>query len=104
MELVRVIAEAAMKAMVLHQERNEAFAGISNDEMVKALKAVLNVELPDFINNELKDAAQSSLGEEWLRKFVNVQCNLWAIKALRYAAGMSLDVDEALYQRSGKDI
>ena len=87
MDLVQVLCEATMTAAAL---RLEKFPRVNTSEkrsvlVTDALKKVLGAEMPGFINNELKEAKESNLGEWWLKEIINVQCNKWAIDALKIA-------------------
>lgn len=76
--IVEILAKGTMKAAVLHSRDQQT----DNTILVNAIKNILNSEMPDFINGELKEAQESRLGEGWLREIMNVQCNKWAVDAL----------------------
>lgn len=85
MDLIEVLCEATKTAAVLHLER---FPKVEAREdrgrlITDALKKVLGEEMPGYINGELKAAAESNVGEAWIRRLVNVQCNKWALDALK---------------------
>lgn len=88
--IVTVLCEGSMKAMGLHLIDNK-YQGLNNHANInaisaKCLKQVLFEDLKRFLDNDLKEASESNLGEAWLRKIVNVQCNAWALQALSLVA------------------
>ena len=84
MTIVRMIAQATMRAAALHQD-NLRYGKLTDKQITDSIKKVLSEELPDFINTDLKEAHESSVGEAWIRKLLNIQCNAWAVKALNEA-------------------
>jgi len=85
MDLIQVLCQGSMTAAAL---RMDDFPKLNaSDDKCKlvsdALKMVLKVKMPDFINTELNEATEANIGEGWLRKLVNAQCNRWAIDALK---------------------
>ena len=85
MDLIQVLCQGSMMAAAL---RMDDFPKLNaSDDKCKlvsdALKMVLKVKMPDFINTELNEATEANIGEGWLRKLVNAQCNRWAIDALK---------------------
>jgi len=85
MDLIQVLCQGSMKAAAL---RMEDFPKLNASEdkcklVSDALKLVLEVKLPTFLNGELKEATEANIGEGWLRKMLNAQCNRWAIDALK---------------------
>ena len=91
MDIVTVLCEGTMKAAALHLHENEKFAELKADSRCNALMAggireILNQEMKPFIDVELKDCLESGMGEGWLRKSMNVQCNEWGLEALKVAS------------------
>jgi hypothetical protein len=89
MDIITVLTQGSQKAAAIHLN-NAKFAALNSradkfDMVCTALKIVLNAELPDFVDNELKSAAESMLGNPWLKEMINVQCNKWALDALNQA-------------------
>jgi hypothetical protein len=89
-DIVTIIAQASMKATVLHMHNEAKFkalndCALSNELVCEELRKVLRRELPNFISKDLKEANDSALSEAWIREMINAQCNLWAIEALNQA-------------------
>ena len=87
-DLVEIIIEAAKKAATLHMLTNDKFSKLEKHQdravlLNGELYKILCQELPSFIRVHLEDtlAETPEIGEDWLRKFVNTQCNLWGISA-----------------------
>ena len=85
MDLIQVLCQGSMMAAALRMENFPKLNASDNKcKLVSdALKLVLEVKLPAFLNGELKEATEANIGEGWLRKLVNVECNRWAIDALK---------------------
>ena len=85
MDLIQVLCQGSMKAAALRMENFPKVdaRGDKHKLVSDALKTVLQVKMPDFINTELNEATEANIGEGWLRKLVNVECNRWAIDALK---------------------
>jgi hypothetical protein len=85
MDLVQVLCQGSMTAAALRMENfPKVDAREDKHKLVSdALTTVLQVKMPAFIKEELKEATEANIGEGWLRKMVNAQCNRWAIDALK---------------------
>lgn len=85
-KLVDVIVNATIAAAT-HQINDGYFPNVKKlkekDKLVWfAIKDELKLGLKELLE-DLKDAQESRVPEEWLRHIVNVNCNLMAAKALK---------------------
>lgn len=90
MDIVTVLCEGTMKAAALHLHKSEAFTELKEHPgcaalMAGAIRQILKLDLKVFLDGDLKDCLESGLGEGWLRKSINVQCNEWGLAALNLA-------------------
>lgn len=88
--IVTILCQGSMKAIAQHLMEDKAYPGLNsrpNIDKISAdcLKQVLFQDMQRFINNDLRDASESNLGEAWLRTMVYVQCNAWAFESLSLA-------------------
>ena len=88
--IIKIISQGAMTAAIKHMTENPIFNKINKhpdnaDMICKELRTILRNELPGFLDGELKEATESKLGEGWIKKIINTQCNKWGIDAISQA-------------------
>jgi len=78
MELIEIMTDGTMKALVLHCQAK----GITANEthLAKGRQVITN-EWTEFIDT-IKDATDAHMGDAMYRQILNTYCNSWAVKAI----------------------
>jgi len=77
MTLIEVTAKGTMGAMVLHAN------GVPVTEaQCERARGLIKAEWDELLRN-LRDAKESHLGNDMLKYILNLQCNHWAVRALK---------------------
>jgi len=79
MELVKIMTEGTMRAMILHSQDK----GIkTNEGHLANARQIIKAEWQELIDT-LKDATEAHMGETMYQHIMNTFCNSWAVKAIK---------------------